>query len=312
MGEKAKDVIINPPPSEKVKTEDLPKAFSWHNVNGVSYLTKNLNQHIPQYCGSCWAHGAVSALGDRIKIARKAASPDINLAVQHVLNCGDAGSCYGGDHLQAYEWMHRNGYIAYDSGNPYMACSSDSKAGLCSSNAEKWMCPSSNMNIARTCDTFPEYNGKCVGLKFFPNATVSEYGHITGADAMKKEIWTRGPIACGVSADPILDYEGGILDVPHADKEVDHIISIAGWGYDKETDSQYWLIRNSWGEYWGEMGWFRVKLGENQLGLESDCAWAVAGSFTTKNVPCGEGGDGCLVGDKESQEWGEAAPNVWI
>ena len=88
-------------------TADMPEAFSWHaHPDGKSYVTKSLNQHIPQYCGSCWAHGAVSALGDRIKIARKAQGADINLSVQHLLNCGDAGTCYGGSHLKAYEWIH--------------------------------------------------------------------------------------------------------------------------------------------------------------------------------------------------------------
>ena len=43
---------------------------------------------------------------------------------------------------------------------------------------------------------------------------------------------------------------------------------------------RYWFVRNSWGEYWGEGGWFRIKRGENQLLLESNCAWAVPGSWT--------------------------------
>jgi cathepsin X len=66
---------------------NLPQAFSWRDLDGVNYLTKNLNQHIPVYCGSCWAHGSVSSLADRIKIMRKAAWPDINLSIQFLLNC---------------------------------------------------------------------------------------------------------------------------------------------------------------------------------------------------------------------------------
>ena len=61
---------------------ELPQSFTWSNVDSVNYLTKSLNQHIPVYCGSCWAHGSVSSLADRIKIMRKAAWPDINLSIQ--------------------------------------------------------------------------------------------------------------------------------------------------------------------------------------------------------------------------------------
>ena len=40
-----------------------------------------------RYCGSCWAHGAMSSLSDRIKIARNASGDEINLSIQHILNC---------------------------------------------------------------------------------------------------------------------------------------------------------------------------------------------------------------------------------
>ena len=44
--------------------------------------------------------GALSALADRIKIARGGVGDDINLSIQYMLNCGGglAGSCWGGSH----------------------------------------------------------------------------------------------------------------------------------------------------------------------------------------------------------------------
>merc|ERR1712086_727827 len=98
---------ISPLPHEYLATSQLPTNFSWCDHEGVNYCTKSLNQHIPQYCGSCWAHGSVSALGDRIKIARKGKGIDINLSVQHMLNCGGVGSCYGGSVDGPYQWLHK-------------------------------------------------------------------------------------------------------------------------------------------------------------------------------------------------------------
>ena len=46
-------------------------------------------------------------------------------------------------------------------------------------------------------------------MKYYPNATITDYGSISGADAMMKEIFHRGPISCGIDANPLLNYETG-------------------------------------------------------------------------------------------------------
>ncbi len=80
-----KPLVKNPLP--QIPLNDLPTKFWWGNVNGVNYLTYQRNQHIPTYCGSCWAFAVTSALSDRIKIRRKAQWPDINLSPQVLISC---------------------------------------------------------------------------------------------------------------------------------------------------------------------------------------------------------------------------------
>merc|ERR1711976_521231 len=67
-----------------------------------------------------------------------------------------------------------------------------------------------------------------------------------------------GPIACNVDAVPILNYTGGIVTAKSA--QTDHTISVVGWNTDAK-EGLYWIVRNSWGEYWGNQGYFYVKSG---------------------------------------------------
>jgi cathepsin X len=104
-------VIKTPQPGSYVTRAELPDEFDWRNVSGTSFVTPTLNQHIPQYCGSCWAHGSTSSVADRIKIARNAQWPDVMLSVQALLNCAThvAGSCNGGEDSGVYQFMHDTG-----------------------------------------------------------------------------------------------------------------------------------------------------------------------------------------------------------
>ncbi len=73
-----------------------------------------------------------------------------------------------------------------------------------------------------------------------------------------------------------VNYTGGIFNCPSCSHAIDHIISVVGWG-EGELNGQtvpYWIVRNSWGTYWGEDGWFRIVRGQNQIGIEQACAWA--------------------------------------
>jgi len=276
--------------------EAFPEEFTWCNKDGKSYCSMNRNQHLPQYCGSCWAHGSVSALADRVKIARNAQGVDINPSVQHMLNCGGVGSCKGGSVDGPYQWLKQisetGAGISYETAQPYMACSSDSDDGFCGK--ADWTCKPEN--VARTCGSFDSEGGACTGLAYYPNVTISDHGSISGKDAMMKEIYNRGPIACGIDANPLLNFESGVITTEGS--QVDHVISVVGWGKDAK-EGQYWIVRNSWGEYWGEMGYVRVKFGA--LSVEDQCAWAVVKDYTapekTNQVHCHEGGDNCVKKD---------------
>jgi len=272
--------------------EVYPDEFTWCNRSGKSYCTMSRNQHIPQYCGSCWAHGALSALADRVKIMRGGKGIDINPSVQHILNCGRAGSCHGGDDSAVYQWIHSNGGIGLETAQPYLACSAESREGFCP-HVDTSCKP---VNVARTCGSFGKEGGPCTGLSHYPNISIAEYGSIRGKDAMMKEIYNRGPVACGIAAGPLLNYESGIVTkwtLPIV--SVDHVISVVGWGTDA-AQGQYWLVRNSWGEFWGEMGYVRVKFGALSL---SGCSWATVADFTApernNQVHCHEGGDNCAA-----------------
>merc|ERR1719313_3031151 len=93
------------------------------------------------------------------------------------------------------------------------------------------------------------------------------------------------------------EYTTGIIT--ETSQSINHIISVVGWGTDAQ-EGKYWVVRNSWGEYWGEHGYSRVKFGA--INIESNCAWAVVKDYTApeKNnqFPCYEDGSNCKSGLK--------------
>jgi cathepsin X len=236
--------------------EEMPKNFDWRNHEGKNYVSISRNQHIPQYCGSCWAFASLSALNDRIKIARKAAWPDVTLSPQFAVSCIKAGSCEGGSHILLYAALRRHG-ITDETCSPYQA-----KDTKCDAETQ-----------CKNCD----HGGACWAVKNPKKYKVSQMGIVRGEHNIMAEIFARGPVACGVAVtQDFLAYSGGIFS-DTTDKRIRHVISLVGWGVASDG-TKYWIGRNSWGTYWGENGFFKLQRGVDALRVESECAFAVPDS----------------------------------
>jgi len=148
------------------------------------------------------------------------------------------------------------------------------------------------LNVCRNCfrqlpidPSDPFKPGPCWGMPTYIGYGVREYGNMSGELAMMKEIYARGPIACsGVTSVDFVQHfteNSGVLkdgvyrdSTRYNESDIDHIMEITGWGETANGD-KYWIVRNSWGTYWGVAGWFKLERGKNSLLIEEHCDWAV-------------------------------------
>ena len=70
------------------------------------------------------------------------------------------------------------------------------------------------------------------------------------------------------------EFAGGGVYEPDGRWVCDHIVSVSGYGTDA-AGQPYWVVRNSFGRYWGDQGWYKLPRGRNAAGIEQYCAWAV-------------------------------------
>eukprot|EP00638_Chattonella_subsalsa_P008327 CAMPEP_0117759554 /NCGR_PEP_ID=MMETSP0947-20121206/16084_1 /TAXON_ID=44440 /ORGANISM="Chattonella subsalsa, Strain CCMP2191" /LENGTH=364 /DNA_ID=CAMNT_0005580037 /DNA_START=172 /DNA_END=1266 /DNA_ORIENTATION=- len=244
------------------------------------------NQHIPQYCGACYAHAALSQANDRIKILMRGngySGPDVILARQSYLNCGAAhnlsGGCSAGHVNDVFEFMKRFG-LPDETCLPYNATDHTKypEGAFCPPEGYCMNCMYLD-DVAKVPECFPvtrmvRYRAAEWGTYFWQD-------HDTMEEVMMNEIYEHGPITCllDASAPFMYEYTAGTFrpksnkpDGFNGNATIDHAVELYGWGVD-ENGVKFWNGRNSWGTYWGMNGLFQIERGINALRIEEECHW---------------------------------------
>lgn len=142
-------------------------------------------------------------------------------------HCGGTGGCGGSTAELAYEYIAREG-LTTEKEYPYQGTDQGCDE------SRKW-------KPAIKTDSF---------VRVAPN----------NLTAVLDALVNKGPLAILVSSDEWEYYETGIFDkCPHKKNvNLDHVVVLNGYGTDSKG-RDYWIIRNSWAEDWGEKGYMKVK-----------------------------------------------------
>jgi cathepsin L len=211
---------------------ELPRHFDWRYY----FKTRVGDQ---QECGSCWAWAAIGALECRANWYNLDATP---LSAQELVDCSEKdGGCNGGLFDTAFEHIAQKEYAwplpehLYEYRNSKHSCQK-SQVQL---TANFWSQKSDN-----------KYKLVCTGSQQIVPGSEKDLQHA---------LVHHGAIPVAVHVTPNLFlYTGGIFsDAACRANQINHAVLLVGYGED-EQNRPFWILKNSWGEDWGEDGYFRL------------------------------------------------------
>jgi len=231
---------LNWPIAKEVPSEvinNLPTSFDWRTKGAVTDVKDQGS------CGSCWAFSATGNIeGQWFLSGHKLMS----LSEQNLVDCDhecttfedqqscDSG-CDGGLQPNAYTYVIKNKGIDSEDAYPYQG-------------------------VDGTCN----FTSSNIGAKISNFTMIS-----SDEDQMAAYLVQNGPIAIAANAEEWQFYFGGVFYIPCA-TSLDHGILIVGYGVETDIFDQtmpFWIVKNSWGESWGESGYIRIERGAGKCGL---------------------------------------------
>ncbi|WJX79949.1 Cathepsin B-like protease 2 [Trifolium repens] len=221
---------------------------------------------IQGHCGSCWAFGAVESLSDRFCVHF---GVNVSLSVNDILSCCGllcGAGCSGGTPFSAWIYLANHGVVTEEC-DPYFDQIGCSHPG-CEPAYRTPKCVKKCVNGNQLWETSKHYCVKAYTVNSDPQDIMAE-------------VYKNGPVEVAFTVyEDFAHYKSGVYKHITGYALGGHAVKLIGWGTSEEGED-YWLLANQWNRNWGDDGYFKIKRGTNECGIENA---VTAGLPSTKNI----------------------------